>query len=165
LDVRPRALLDLSLGQHRPRLALARRVADARGEVADDEDGPVAEVLELAQLAEDDGVADVEVRPRGVHAELDEEGLSGLDRAFQLGLQGGLGEDVGRAAAEVPELLVGGEERGHGAFCVVRTAYGRAGPLTHYAIRAGSTVFHQSVEAALRVALGDVVALVVELRS
>ena len=47
------------------------RVPDARGVVADDQHDRVAGVLELAQLLQDDGVAEVEVGRRRVQAELD----------------------------------------------------------------------------------------------
>ena len=67
-DLRPLAVEDLEelledrlgvrhhllFGQHRPRLRLAGRVADARRPVADDDDDRVAEVLELPQLAQAD---------------------------------------------------------------------------------------------------------------
>jgi hypothetical protein len=52
LEIGLGVLLDLLLGKDRTRLGLAGRIADARGVVADDEDGLVAELLELAELLE-----------------------------------------------------------------------------------------------------------------
>ena len=54
---------DLLLGQGRPGLVAAGGVADERRVVADDDDRRVTEVLELAELAERDGVAEVDVDP------------------------------------------------------------------------------------------------------
>ena len=56
--------LDLLRVEHRARGGAARRVADAGGPVADDQHREVAGVLELAQLAEHHGVAEVDVRAR-----------------------------------------------------------------------------------------------------
>ncbi len=66
-------LFDLLGGEDGAGFLFAGGVADHGGGVADDEDGLVAEVLELAHFAEDDGVAEVEVGGGGVHAELDAE--------------------------------------------------------------------------------------------
>ena len=54
-------------------------VADERGGVADEEDDGVAELLEVAQLAHEDGVAEVEIGRGGVEAGLDAHGLAGGD--------------------------------------------------------------------------------------
>src|SRR5205085_7542136 len=45
------------------------RVADHGSEIADDEDGLVAEILELPELPQDDRVTKVEVGARRIHAE------------------------------------------------------------------------------------------------
>ena len=62
--------LDLLVAQHGPRVRATARVADARRVVADDQHDAVAEVLELAQLLQDDRVPEVDVRRRRVQAEL-----------------------------------------------------------------------------------------------
>ena len=67
------------------------RVADLAGEPADDEDGDVAEVLELAQFAQDDGVPERQLRARRVDAELHAQRPVFLVRRDQT-----LGEPVGR---------------------------------------------------------------------
>ena len=65
--------LDLLLSERRTGGVTARRVTDKGGAVADDEGHFVAEVLELAHLAQRDGMAEVQVGRRGVNAELDVE--------------------------------------------------------------------------------------------
>jgi hypothetical protein len=63
--------LDLLTGQRRPRGVAAGRIADQRGEVANQEDHLVAQVLELPHLVEHDGVAQVQVGCGRVQAQLD----------------------------------------------------------------------------------------------
>ena len=55
--------------QHRPGGIAARGVSDLRGKIAYDKHHGVAEVLELAQLGEDDAVAEVQVAAGGIRAE------------------------------------------------------------------------------------------------
>ena len=83
------------------RLAAARRVADARRVVADDEHRDVPGVLELAQLVEDDGVAEVDVGRRGVDAELDAQRPALALGEVELGLEGALGQHLDGADHEV----------------------------------------------------------------
>src|SRR5581483_7475593 len=101
LDVGRRVRLDLGLREARPGGRLARRVADLSGEVADDEHGDVAELLELAQLAQDDREAEVDVGRGRVDAELHPEGHAAPELAAQVRL----GDDVDRARGQDPELL------------------------------------------------------------
>ena len=63
--------VDLLLRQARARLGLARGITDASGEVADDQDRGVSGVLELPELAQDDGPAEGHRRGGGVEPELD----------------------------------------------------------------------------------------------
>ena len=63
--------LDLLARQRRPRGVASGRVADHRGEVADQEDHRVPEVLQLPHLVEHHGVAEVDVGRGRVEAELD----------------------------------------------------------------------------------------------
>lgn len=99
---------DILGAEHFSRFGAAGGVADAGGEVADDEDGLVAEVLELAELAEDDGVAEVDVGCGGVHAELDAEGFAVAGGFFELMLQFGVGVGMLAAGEELGEAEVGG---------------------------------------------------------
>ena len=63
--------LDLLLRERRAGGVTAGRVADKGGTVADDERDLVAQVLELAHLAQGDCVSKVKVRAGGIHAQLD----------------------------------------------------------------------------------------------
>src|SRR5690606_3451154 len=83
----------------------ARGVADGGGAVADDEHDLVAEVLELPQLAQHDGVADVQVAARGVDAELDAQLPPLAFGQLELLQQAALGHDLLRAALEERERL------------------------------------------------------------
>ena len=87
----------------RARLRAARRVADHRREIADDEDRLMPEVLELPQLREPDGEPEMDVRRRGIDAQLHVERLA----AAQLGEEFRLGNDLRGAAFEEFELRFG----------------------------------------------------------
>ena len=91
-------------GQRRPRLRAAGGVADHAREVADHEDDPVAEVLEVLHLADEDGVAEVEVGSGGVEADLDGERAC---RAPSLALRDSGGHDVHAALDQVVEGVAG----------------------------------------------------------
>ena len=69
--------LDLLLREPGPGRRPARRVTDLGGEVADDQDRGVTELLELAQLAQHDREAEVDVGRRRVDAELDPQRAAG----------------------------------------------------------------------------------------
>ena len=71
LDVGVRVGVDLGLGELGPGGRLARRIADHRGEVTDDQHRDVPEVLEQAEPPEHDREAEVDVGGGGVDAELD----------------------------------------------------------------------------------------------
>ena len=91
---------------------LAGGVADEGGGVADEEDDGVAELLEVAQLAHEDRVAEVEVGGGGVEAGLDAEGNAGPKWSFgEAGPEGVLaagsvaGDDLGGALGDEVELV------------------------------------------------------------
>ena len=94
--------VDLLLGEPGPGRRLARRVADLRGEVADDQHGDVAEVLEQAQPAQHDREPEVDVGGGRVDAELHAQRRAALELLAQLGL----GDDVDRARGQ--QLAAGG---------------------------------------------------------
>lgn len=73
----------------------------------------MAEVLELAQLAQHDGVPEVEVGAGRIAAELDAQRDACHGAFFQLGAQAVGGQQVSDAAGEFGELLGDGRE-GHG---------------------------------------------------
>ena len=97
---------DLLLGQRDAGLVAAGGVADERRVVADDDDGRVAEVLKLAELAERDGVAEVDVDPGRVDPVLDPErrARSATER-LELPGELGLGRDRVDPSAEDFELF------------------------------------------------------------
>jgi hypothetical protein len=107
----------------RQRLAATRWVADARRVVADDEHRDVAGVLELAELVEDDRVAQVDVGSRGVDAELDPQRAALALGEAELALERAFGQHVDGADHEIVEEAA----VGHGS--VLSRGYGepRAG--------------------------------------
>jgi hypothetical protein len=58
-------------------------IADEPGAVADEEDDGVAQILEVLQLADEHGVAQVQVGRGGIEAGLDAHGLARLHRFLQ----------------------------------------------------------------------------------
>ena len=98
--------VDLLAGELRPRRRAPARVAHARGVVADDQHDGVAAVLELAQLAQDHGVAEVDVGRGRVDPELHPQRPAlaqlALERALGQGVDGVAGEETGRLARGLP---------------------------------------------------------------
>ncbi|KAG1531498.1 hypothetical protein G6F50_016662 [Rhizopus delemar] len=78
--------------------ALARRVADHPGEVADQEDDLVAEVLQLAHLVQHHGVAQMDIRRGGIQPQLDAQGHAGGAALGQLAGEFGLDQQLVAAA-------------------------------------------------------------------
>ncbi len=103
------ALEDLLTSGHRAGGAPAGGVADHRGEVADEEDHLVPQLLELAHLVHQHRVAEVQIRARRVEAGLDLEGAPLLQPLQQLLLD----VEVDDAALQLFELLFGTQVR-HG---------------------------------------------------
>ena len=79
LHVRGGVGVDLLLRELRAGRRLAAGIAEPGGEVAQDEDGGVAELLELAELAQHDREAEVDVRCGRVDAELHPERRSAAE--------------------------------------------------------------------------------------
>ena len=102
LDVGLRVRVDLFLAQARAGRRLARRVADHRGEVAEDQHRDVAEILEQAQPAQHHGEPEVDVGRRRVDAELDPQRLAAFELLAQLGRR----DDVDRARGQQLELAI-----------------------------------------------------------
>ncbi|MNO92590.1 hypothetical protein D3C76_841710 [compost metagenome] len=76
----------LLAGQRRTRCALAAWITDHPGEVANQEDHLVTKLLELAQLVDQHGVPQVQIRGSRVEACLDPQRLATLELFDQLGL-------------------------------------------------------------------------------
>ena len=92
-------------GERRARAVAPARVADARREVANQEDDGVPQVLQLAQLGEHDGVPKVNVGRGGVQAELDAQWLAAGRRARQLAYPVGFKQQLVAAAQGDGERL------------------------------------------------------------
>jgi hypothetical protein len=73
----------------------------------------VAHVLKVLELADEYGVADVEVGGGGVESRFDPHGLAGGDGTFDALAQVTIADDFGCALPQVGELLIDGRERGH----------------------------------------------------
>ena len=121
--------LDFLTGQRGPRRIAARGVADHSGEIADEEDDMVAEILQLTKLVELDRVPEVEVRACRVEPLLDLQWLAARELAAELGFD----QQLVGAALEDGDVVVDVER--HGGCCVCarrrgcRTAEGcRDGP-------------------------------------
>ena len=71
----------------------------------------MAEVLEVLELADQHGVAQVDIGSRGIKSRLDAQRLSGLRGALELGAKLLDPDRLLRALGEVSELLVGRHSR------------------------------------------------------
>ncbi len=60
---------------------------DHRGEIADQENRRVPQILKMLQLAQHHGVAQMNIGRRGIHAQLHAQWLARRDRLFELRLQ------------------------------------------------------------------------------
>jgi len=99
-------------------------VADERGRVADEEDDLVAELLEVAQLAHEHGVAEVEVGGGGIKAGLDAQRAAGFPAVFEALAEVGDADDFGRAFLEQVKLFVYGQERTHSSYEYIEAGSG-----------------------------------------
>jgi hypothetical protein len=79
--------LDFLFAQRLTGHVLAGRIADHAGEVADQEHHVVAEILELAQLVDEDRVAQVQIWGRGVEAGLHPQRPARGQALLQLAIQ------------------------------------------------------------------------------
>ena len=93
---------DLFGGQRRTGGGTAGGVPDAAGEVADEEDDPVAQFLKMAELVDEDGVAQMEIRRGGVETGLDGKGLA----PFQFFAQFAFINQIGDAAFDQLHLFI-----------------------------------------------------------
>ncbi len=98
--------LHLLRGEHGAGLGSARGVADHGGVVADDEDGPVPAILEIAELLEDHGVPQGKVGGGGVHAQLGPQRLARGDGLLDLLGEFLAGVDAVHAAKQDVHLCV-----------------------------------------------------------
>ena len=108
----------LLASERRARFGLAGGIADHRGEIADQENGGVAQILKMLQLAQHDGVAEMNIGRRGIHAEIRAQRLTGFRGLLELCLQVFVANDFRRSLFQIGELLVNGFELcgSHSAF-------------------------------------------------
>ena len=104
-------LLDLLGGEHLPGGGLSAGIADLGRPVADYENDAVAELLELAQLAEADGVPEVDVGTAGVEAHFEAEGPAGVEEIFKLLLADNLGDAAGQTGVCTFDLVISWDSR------------------------------------------------------
>jgi len=102
--------VDLFAGKRRAGFGLSRGIADERGEITDQENRSVAQVLKMLELSKDHGVAEVKIGGGGIEAELHAQGLAGLSGFFELGGQLRFGNDFHYTFFQVGELLFDGFE-------------------------------------------------------
>src|SRR6185503_10470076 len=76
------------------------------GEVADEKNRDMAQLLKRAQLANNDRVAQVDVRRGRVSAKLDAQGFSRRGRLFELRAQLVFANDLGGAFSKIGQLFV-----------------------------------------------------------
>ena len=105
LEIRLGIGVDLLARQRRARFGYARGIANHRGEIANQKDGGVAQILKMFQLAQHDGVAEVEIGGRGVHAEIHAQRLPGFQRFIKACLERFFGNNFRDAFFDVSELL------------------------------------------------------------
>ena len=109
-----RVLIDLLAGHRLAGDVAAGRIADERGEVANEEDDLMAEVLKVLELAHEHGVAEVKVGRGGIEAGLNAQRRAGLARFFEALAEIGDADDFRSAFFEQVELLIDRKKAGHG---------------------------------------------------
>jgi hypothetical protein len=104
--VRLRILLDLLAAQRWTRSRAPRRIADHPGEIADQKDGGMPEILKVLQLAQHNGVAEMQIGRSRVHPQLNSQRLARSPRLLQLCAQFSLANNFRGALLEVSQLLI-----------------------------------------------------------
>ncbi len=96
---------DLFPAQRRPGLVPAAGIADQAGEISDQKDNGVPQVLEVLHLADQDGMSQVDVGGGGIKAGLDQQGFSRFGGAGDLFLEILFADDLQRPFSEQIELF------------------------------------------------------------
>ena len=105
---------DLFRAERRAGGGTAGGIADHAGEVADQEDDGVAEILKMLELAQQHGVAEMQVGRSGIESGFDPQRFAGGQRLFEFRAQFRLPNDFRGAFLDVGELFVNRGECGHG---------------------------------------------------
>ena len=88
------------------RCRATRRIADHPGEVANQKNDRVSEILKMFQLAQQDRVPQVQIGSGRIEARLHPQRLARGERAFELRAQFGFFDDLRRALLDVCQLFV-----------------------------------------------------------
>ncbi len=123
IEIGFRVGVHLPAGQRRARFGLAGRIADHRGESADQKYRGMAQILEMLQLAHHHGVSEMKIWRSGINAKFYSQRLAGLHRLLELRAEFILRNDFRDAFAQVGELFFDGLEIRHRYFFsgVIRT--------------------------------------------
>ena len=108
LEVGLSVLARLLDGQGRAGLVPSGRITDHAGEIADDQDGVMAKVLELTELPENNGMTEVKVGSAGIAAELDPERFVCQERGLDLPGEVFFTDDLGGAPPYLIHLFIEG---------------------------------------------------------
>ena len=100
---------DLLALQRRARIVATRRVTNHRGEIADQKDHGVTEVLKLTQLVQHHRVTNVQIRARRIKPQLRAQRRAGRDALFNFLEHLSFDEEFVTAALHDGELVLGGE--------------------------------------------------------
>ena len=114
LFIRLRILLDLLAAERRPRHRPSRRVANHPGEVANQKNRRVPQILKVLQLAQHDRVPQMQVGRGRVHSQLHPQRFARGARLLQLCPQIGLADNLRRALFQIRQLFVYRCEGWHG---------------------------------------------------
>src|ERR1035438_7416126 len=92
--------------QRRPRRRAPRWIAYHSGEISDEEDDRVAEVLKMFELAQQDRVPQVQIGSGWIEARLHPQRFARSERTFEFGAQFGFLNNLRRALLDVCQLFV-----------------------------------------------------------
>src|SRR6266446_9738772 len=99
-------LRNLLARQRRPRSRASRRIADHSGEIPDQKNDRVSEILKMFQLAQQHRVPQMQIGRGRIKARLHSQRLARSERAFELGAQFGFLDDLCRTLLDVCQLFV-----------------------------------------------------------
>src|SRR5262249_50325113 len=108
LFVSLRVLENFVLGQLLAGYGSPGRIADKPGEITDEENRDVAEILEVFHLPDQDGMSHMDIRCGRIETSLDAQGFAVNLRAFQFLAQLFFANDVDRTPPDVVELFCDG---------------------------------------------------------
>jgi hypothetical protein len=106
--VRLGVAVDILARHRRARDVAARGIADERRHVADQEYNRVPEILEMFHLAQQDGVAQMQVGRRGIEAGFHAQRPACLRRLHQAFAQVFFANDLGQTFLQIDQLFVDG---------------------------------------------------------